>query len=530
MIQKGINVNALDDRGCPLLWRTINSERLEMFLLLLGGGADIEKIKLDPNLHYELGLPRRLDMCRLLLGTVPSPERIKKELQISLRDAVGRGNYDMVAMLLKAGADPNPKNGGPPLHSAARGRDTEMLKLLLRYGANVNAMNNDGETALAIAVKKWEGHKFNAITKAEILLTAGADVNLHKEQGPSYCFKTTFPLYLAVETCNTELVELLIKHGADVNKKIVVPNTVMSPCSLYVQTKSHASAIRRAENPVKIPPTILSPLSAAIKSGYLPMVKLLMKHGAKATEKQLAEIKKLKAPGKPETMDIFKCIYRGRGYEHGRYEEFKRIIAAGADINVLDNCRQSLLEKAASENGIDLLRLLLKHGAEYKGDALRHAVSSGCLDKVKLLLEYGADPNTISRRGLYGPAAIFYLRKNALSILPLLLKAGADINLLNYAGHNLLAANCNNFRDTMVFKALLKAGADWKRTDRNGISVVENIIRNNYDGRCVGEIKILLDLGADREKIRKAAKKYKRSNLFFLLDNVWKKKSIEEKP
>ena len=64
-------------------------------------------------------------------------------------------------MLLKLGADPNAQAHGDlwecPLHVAVRGRFTACVKVLLDFGADVNAMNQFKETPLHVGaeVSPW---------------------------------------------------------------------------------------------------------------------------------------------------------------------------------------------------------------------------------------------------------------------------------------------------------------------------------------------------------------------------------------
>lgn len=76
--------------------------------------------------------------------------------------------------LLQGGADPNLKvssqEGYTPLHDAAFGGESEMVSLLLAAGANVNATNYEGLTALNFAAN---------VKVARLLIAAGADRTAH---------------------------------------------------------------------------------------------------------------------------------------------------------------------------------------------------------------------------------------------------------------------------------------------------------------------------------------------------------------
>ena len=67
--------------------------------------------------------------------------------------ACARGHVDVVAILLKWGADPElpTQSQWRPLMTAAQQGFKEIVKLLLEHSANPAAKNNNGDTALALA-------------------------------------------------------------------------------------------------------------------------------------------------------------------------------------------------------------------------------------------------------------------------------------------------------------------------------------------------------------------------------------------
>ncbi|KAM6475312.1 ankyrin repeat domain-containing protein 31 [Liasis olivaceus] len=67
-----------------------------------------------------------------------------------IHEASNRGFTEIIAELLKAGADVNSKSldGVLPIHDAVSGNHFEVVQLLLLHGANPNERNNNGENAL----------------------------------------------------------------------------------------------------------------------------------------------------------------------------------------------------------------------------------------------------------------------------------------------------------------------------------------------------------------------------------------------
>ena len=90
----------------------------------------------------------------------------------------------------------------------------KIIKFLIENGADVNATNKNGETAL---------FKARNLEVAKILIKQGADVNAKDKYGETPLFKAP----------NLEIANLLIKNGSDVN---AINNTGDTPCDIvYLQ-------------------------------------------------------------------------------------------------------------------------------------------------------------------------------------------------------------------------------------------------------------------------------------------------------
>ena len=132
--------------------------------------------------------------------------KTSKEL-IALSNAARTGNIAEVKKHLAAGADVNAKDkdGGTPLHQAARNGHKEVADLLIAKGANVNAVGDlFGGTPLHAAA--FGDHK----EIVELLIAKGADVNAKVASGFN---KGMTPLDLAIDFKKPEIGDLLRKHG-----------------------------------------------------------------------------------------------------------------------------------------------------------------------------------------------------------------------------------------------------------------------------------------------------------------------------
>ena len=67
-----------------------------------------------------------------------------------LREAASYGNSRIVDLLIQAGAHPNPQDSYnvTPLMLAVLGSNVDIVRKLINHGANVNATDNSGQSAL----------------------------------------------------------------------------------------------------------------------------------------------------------------------------------------------------------------------------------------------------------------------------------------------------------------------------------------------------------------------------------------------
>ncbi len=133
------------------------------------------------------------------------------EAEDKLRDAVRKGDTSAVRIMLDSGADVNAKDnyGRTALAVAVSSGKTDVVKLLIEKGADVNAISEDrffGGTALMVATV------FGNMDMVQTLLDRGADVNAKNKDGITALINAAFNGY-------ADIVRLLIEKGADVNSK-----------------------------------------------------------------------------------------------------------------------------------------------------------------------------------------------------------------------------------------------------------------------------------------------------------------------
>ncbi len=126
---------------------------------------------------------QQVDIARLLIKHGADVNAMTRSREPVLVRAIRTMNVDLVRLFLESGADPNQKNG-TALFEAVRVGLLQIVKLLLEHGANVNSRTEFGDTPLFTA---------GDYDIAKILLKAGAEVNAVNRQGVSVLKYQTEP-------------------------------------------------------------------------------------------------------------------------------------------------------------------------------------------------------------------------------------------------------------------------------------------------------------------------------------------------
>jgi ankyrin repeat protein len=165
LLAKGIELNSRDTNGTTPLIEATNA-RPELAKELVTNGA-------NPNFPSGTGSTPlmhaashcQLDLARFLLDHGARLDAKDRDGQTGLMYAAwGCQNGRMVQLLLEAGAAVNDrsKDGGTALMRAASSGDLEAVKALVAAGADLNATDDNGETAFTLA----QAHRYMLNKKA----------------------------------------------------------------------------------------------------------------------------------------------------------------------------------------------------------------------------------------------------------------------------------------------------------------------------------------------------------------------------
>src|SRR5262249_42118825 len=141
------------------------------------------------------------------IGAIALTALLHAAASAPVADAAMDGNRDAVKALLKQAAEVNASQGDgmTALHWAAMKNDVDLVQTLLYAGANAKATTRIGAyTPLLLAARNGNAEVIDPLVKA------GADVNAATSNG-------TTPLMFASASGNVALVQALIERGANVN-------------------------------------------------------------------------------------------------------------------------------------------------------------------------------------------------------------------------------------------------------------------------------------------------------------------------
>lgn len=218
-LKRGADANGRDAAGNPALMLAAMYGDATAVRALLDAGA-------NPNQPNAAG-------ATALMWAIPDREKVRALLHagadVNARSGPGRtplliaasvdGGSDLVKMFVDKGADPKVQDHlkgfpvlftgggmGTALIESAKTRDTSTLKLFLQMGLDVNATDNNGNTALTEAALRGN------LDAVKLLIAAGANVN-QKTKAPA----ATYALTLASMRNSVPVVRELLRNGADVN-------------------------------------------------------------------------------------------------------------------------------------------------------------------------------------------------------------------------------------------------------------------------------------------------------------------------
>ena len=266
------------------------------------------------------------------------------------RNAVSKTNRSRVpALCLMAGFSVVTAYSAA-LIDAVQNDDRAQVVVLLSQHPDVNALDEDGSTALA-----WAAMRCNREIAA-MLLKSGANPNLMNEQGIG-------PLYLAITNGSAAMVQLLLANGANPDLAREDGETV---------------------------------LMTATRTGAIDMMRMLLERGARveAREKQFGQTALMWAAGHPEAVSVL--------IEHGAD------VRATSKVWDITSTIYTPTTSTIGKTGIPWNNDGVYTSKQGGQNALHFAVQKHDLESARLLLKGGVDVNMASADGTTPLLAALY--------------------------------------------------------------------------------------------------------------------------
>src|SRR5688572_3314577 len=390
-----------------------------------------------------------------------------------LIDAVKAGNNTAAVTLLQKKIDVNTTeaDGTTALHYAVRNDDLALVDRLLRAGADAKAATRYGATPIALACEN------GSAAVVERLIKAGVSPNATGRLGET-------PLHLCARTGKPDAVKALIARGATVD---TIENWRGQTPLMWAAAEGHADAMR-----------VLIEAGADINA----------RSSIINWERQRTEEPRDKwlPPG-----GLTPLLFAARD---GRVDSTRVLLAAGADVNIVDPDRHTALIIALINGHFDVAGALIQGGADVNME-----------DKVGQTALYAAvDGHTFPQSNRPAPRETDDTL-SSLDVIRLLVDKGANVNAalraqvpyrtkLDRGGDGVLGIGTTPLiraaksADVPVIKLLLERGANARATTRNGVSAIlmaanvsareEDMTgRNKTQREIIESITLLMAAGAD---------------------------------
>jgi ankyrin repeat protein len=362
---------------------------------------------------------------------------------------LGRGDAYMFQFLAVRGVDVEARdnNGNTALHAAVatdKGqRDGERVRLLVGAGIDVNAVNSLGETPLHFAAAVRNGRD-----AAIVLLELGADATARTATGAS-------AMHAAVQIeakCDVSLfIKALIAHGADVDARTNDGNT---PLVCLVANTEHTAA---RDDLLRLLHKLGADINATNNAGETAF-------GIAADVSDMGYWTALVELG----VDVNQQIV-GRGtalhvsVSNKERAHVTRLLELGADAKRGDEFGSSPIWFAATDNKCFLIRDLVDYGGDCNSPnalgetPLGVAIRGRQLVAIRTLVKYGASVNgAVNARSGETPLT-YAVRLGYDDVVGELVKLGAVLSVANRAGLTPLMLAVRNMSTTEL---LLELGAD----------------------------------------------------------------------
>lgn len=377
----------------------------------------------------------------------------------------------------------------------------DILKILLEAGADPNIRGGDYGTALQAACCLPHGD-----AAVEILLENGARTDVRGIFG--------YPLHAACAFGNLRMVEKLIEAGADVNRL----------GKLFILSPFGRSALSLSPDERYSYPLLQACLSQREQED---VVKVLLKSGANVDMHTNGEVTALVAAIKAGKLGIVKILLDTdnnvnmsvgsfgsplvAACTEGSLEMTKLLVEAGADLNTTDLVGHSalLMTAAHRESQLELFEYLIRQGADpFQGDkrgcnGLLYAARAKKSDFIKNILDHGINVNTTDHNGWSSLHWAVASTKDSTEVVKLLLESGCNKSLRDKQGRTALdlATRFGRIEETAILGGSAQAHTAFSDLERSLVQSADDRICDGCEVVSRSQLILLLELTDFKEFI-----------------------------
>jgi ankyrin repeat protein len=517
LIEKGADVNATDHRDQSPLHQAVRNGYKDIVELLIASNVDVnpENKAGQTPLDILMNRPERqisnnqnfVNIRDLLITNGAEISSIHVAAQV--------GDVNKVTAYLDEGKDINAmnENGRTALHIAVINDQKDIVELLINRGANINAGDNHHITPIDLVTRRNNKEmiqlfakvvnidsihlaaQFGDLKQIKAFLEKGTDINSKNKNGDT-------PLHIAVSCDHNGIAQLLINNGANVNagdKGSYTPlyyaiwNLDKDMINLLISKGAEVNFSAQEGDSI---------LYEAVWMDDFDIVKILVDNGAKYDVKDKDGFTALHYAAIQGSMDMVK-LFISKGVDTsslymaafmGDLDRVKEFVEKGTKVDAKDDAGWTALYWSACGGQTKVAEFLIDNGADInttdsRSQSLLHqAAQTGNVELVELLISKGGvAPNIKDKRGntpLHNASH--------RDIAALLIDKGADVNAKNNVAQTPLHIACQK-GNKEIAELLIDKGADINSRLRNGLTPLHLAARGNHKDI----VELLIAKGAD---------------------------------
>jgi len=247
-------------------YKILGTASLAGIVTVFAVGAGIYLNLIRQMIHFIMSVGWKMFLTLAIAACLLSAQNSTAQ-STSLIEAVRNNNIDEVTAFLQKGADVNAYDDDSDnvLINAAMYASAGCMELLLQHKADPGAANRFGQRPLMLCT--------NDMNKMKLLLRYGANINDTARSGNSAL------LIACVGYGKYQTVKWLIDNGADVTAKRWTKETALMRAARFSDTMTIALLLSKGLD-IDAHPWGFSPLMYAVRSGNWDAVLYLVNHGA----------------------------------------------------------------------------------------------------------------------------------------------------------------------------------------------------------------------------------------------------------